>query len=144
MVVMNIVYAVISYPAGALSDRIGRNGIVLVGIAMLVIADLVLAFGDTIPIVLLGVVFWGLHMGLTQGLLATIVADTAPADSRGTAFGIFYPASDIALLIASVIAGALWEAYGPRMTFLTGAGFTALALLGLLILWSRRVTILVT
>ena len=138
MVVMNIVYAVVSYPAGVLSDRIGRNGIIFVGIAMLVVADLILAFGTAVPVVLLGVVFWGLHMGLTQGLLATLVADTAPPDLRGTAFGMFNLASGITLLAASVIAGGLWDAYGPRMTFLAGAAFTIVALFGLLIVWSRR------
>jgi MFS family permease len=133
MVVMNIIYALSSYPAGSLSDRIGRNGILLVGIAMLIVADLTLAFAATIPAVLLGVVFWGLHMGLTQGLLATLVADTAPERLRGTAFGIFNLASGVAMLIASVIAGGLWDAYGPRFTFLAGAGFTAIALIGLII-----------
>ena len=77
-------------------------------------------------------------MGLTQGLLATLVADTAPEDMRGTAFGMFNLASGVALLIASVIAGGLWDAYGHRMTFLVGAGFTAIALIGLLIVWGRR------
>jgi MFS family permease len=133
MVIMNIVYALVAYPAGALSDRIGRNGILFVGIGMLIVSDLILAFGTTIPAVLFGVVFWGLHMGLTQGLLAALVADTAPEDMRGTAFGVFNLASGIALLIASVIAGVLWDVYGPRMTFLVGAGFTAIALLGLLL-----------
>ena len=138
MVVMNIVYAVVAYPAGALSDRIGRNSILFIGIAMLIVADLVLAFGSTVSAVLFGVVFWGLHMGLTQGLLATLVADTAPEDMRGTAFGMFNLASGVALLIASVIAGGLWDAYGPRMTFLVGAGFTAFSLIGLLIVWGRK------
>ncbi len=133
MVVMNVIYALSSYPAGSLSDRIGRNGILLVGISMLIVADLTLAFAATIPAVLLGVVFWGLHMGLTQGLLATLVADTAPERLRGTAFGIFNLASGVAMLIASVIAGGLWDAYGPRFTFLAGAGFTAIALIGLII-----------
>ena len=138
MVVMNIIYALSSYPAGSLSDRIGRNGILLVGIAMLIVADLTLAFAATIPAVLLGVVFWGLHMGLTQGLLATLVADTAPERLRGTAFGIFNLASGVAMLIASVIAGGLWDAYGPRFTFLAGAGFTAIALIGLIITQRHR------
>ena len=141
MVVMNVVYAVVSYPAGVLSDRIGRNGIIFVGIAMLVVADLVLAFGTTVPVVLVGVVFWGLHMGLTQGLLATLVADTAPPDLRGTAFGMFNLASGVAMLAASVIAGGLWDVYGPRMTFLAGAAFTAIALVGLLIVWSRKTVV---
>jgi MFS family permease len=131
MVVMNIVYALVSYPAGALSDRIGRNGILFVGIGMLVVADLILAFGTSVPAVLLGVAFWGLHMGLTQGLLATLVVDTAPAHLRGTAFGIFNLAGGLAMLAASVIAGGLWDSYGPRMTFLAGAAFTAAALAGI-------------
>jgi MFS family permease len=134
MVVMNIVYAFVSYPAGALSDRVGRNGILVTGIAMLVAADLILAFATTVPAVLAGVVFWGLHMGLTQGLLATLVADTAPEDLRGTAYGIFNLAGGIAMLIASVIAGGLWDTYGPRMTFAAGAAFTAVALAGLLLM----------
>ncbi|MEQ1710017.1 MAG: MFS transporter [Hyphomicrobium sp.] len=134
MVVMNIVYALISYPAGAMSDRIGRNGILVVGISLLIVADLILAFATNVPAVLLGVLFWGLHMGLTQGLLATLVADSAPEDLRGTAFGIFNLAGGVAMLIASVIAGGLWDAYGSRMTFLAGAAFTAIALLGLLIM----------
>ena len=144
MVVMNIVYAMMAYPAGVLSDRIGRHGILIVGIAMLIVADLFLAFGSSVPVVMLGVVFWGLHMGLTQGLLATIVADTAPQDLRGTAFGIFYLASGIAMLIASVIAGTLWDAYGPQTTFLVGAAFTAVALAGLLILIKREETSVAT
>ncbi len=138
MVVMNVVYAVVAYPAGVLSDRIGRNGILFVGIGMLIVADLILAFSTSVSAVLSGVVFWGLHMGLTQGVLATLVADTAPEDLRGTAFGVFNLASGIALLIASVIAGGLWDAYGPRMTFLAGAAFTALAMAGLFIVHLQR------
>ena len=138
MVVMNIVYALVSYPAGALSDRIGRHGILIFGIAMLIVADLILAFGTTVWVALLGVVFWGLHMGLTQGLFATLVADTAPEELRGTAFGIFNLILGVAMLIASVIAGGLWDAFGPRMTFLAGASVTTIALLSLLVVQSRR------
>jgi MFS family permease len=137
MIVMNIVYALVSYPAGSLSDRIGRNGILLGGIGMLVVADLILAVSTSVSGVLLGVVFWGLHMGLTQGLLATLVADTAPDDLRGTAFGVFNLATGIAMLVASVIAGGLWDAFGPMMTFFAGAAFTAIALIGLLVAQSR-------
>ena len=132
MVVMNIVYALAAYPAGALSDRFGRQAVLIVGVATLVVADLLLAFTTSVPILLLGVVFWGLHMGLTQGLLATLVADTAPADLRGTAFGVFNLTSGVAMLVASVVAGALWDVYGPVATFLAGAAFTAIASVGLL------------
>jgi MFS family permease len=137
MIVMNVVYAVVSYPAGALSDRFGRHGILFVGIGMLVVADLILAFGVTVRSVLIGVVFWGLHMGLTQGLLSALVADAAPQDLRGTAFGVFNVASGVAMLIASVLAGALWDVYGARMTFLAGAAFTAAAMGCLMVVWAR-------
>jgi len=138
LVVMNIAYAFSAYPAGVLSDRIGRSSVLVSGVALLVVADLVLAFGATMPWVVVGTVFWGLHMGLTQGLLATLVADTAPEDLRGTAFGLFNLAGGVAMLLASVIAGALWEASGPNMTFLAGAIFSSMALVGLIITQRRR------
>ena len=137
LVVMNIAYALSAYPAGIVSDRVGRNGLMMIGVALLIVADLVLAFGATMFWLTVGTVLWGLHMGLTQGLLATLVADSAPDDMRGTAFGIFNLTSGIAMLIASAMAGALWDFYGPRMTFLAGAALTSLALTGLLIVRLR-------
>jgi len=137
LVVMNVVYALSAYPAGVVSDRLGRTGVLLIGIATLIAADLVLAAADHVAIVLFGVALWGLHMGLTQGLLATLIADTAPADLRGTAFGLFNFASGIALLAASVIAGLLWDHFGPAATFIAGAGVSALALAGLAALSKR-------
>jgi MFS family permease len=137
LIVMNIIYAFASYPAGLISDRIGRHAILLGGIFMLVLADLILAFSTAFPVVLIGVVFWGLHMGLTQGLLSAMVADTAPEDLRGTAFGLFNFASGVAMLAASVIAGLLWDGFGPKMTFLAGAAFTALSLIGLIFVQTR-------
>jgi MFS family permease len=128
MVVMNVVYAAAAWPAGALSDRIGRYGLLAGGFALLVVADLVLAFGSNIAAIALGTALWGLHMGLTQGLLASLVADTAPADLRGTAFGMFNLITGVAMLAASVVAGALWDAIGPTGTFVAGAVFTAAAL----------------
>ncbi len=139
MVVMNIVYALSAWPAGALSDRIGRFGVLACGFALLLVADLVLAFGTSVAAVGLGAGLWGLHMGMTQGLLAALVADTAPAELRGTAFGMFNLVTGLAMLTASVIAGALWDVVGPQGTFLAGAGFTALALAALPIL-RRRIT----
>jgi MFS family permease len=131
MVVMNVVYALAAWPAGALSDRIGRFGVLGVGFAVLVLADLVLAFVPNVAGIGLGVALWGLHMGLTQGLLASQVADTAPASLRGTAFGMFNLVTGIATLVASVLAGALWDAIGPAGTFIAGAAFTAFALAAL-------------
>jgi MFS family permease len=131
MVVMNVVYAFASWPAGALSDTLGRYGVIVAGFALLIAADLVLALGGNVTLVMIGVALWGLHMGLTQGTLAALVADTAPEQLRGTGFGMFNLASGLAQLAASVIAGALWGVFGPEGTFLAGAAFTAVALAAL-------------
>lgn len=131
MIVMNIVYTFSAWPAGALSDQIGRYRLLTAGFALLIVADLVLALGGSVTTVMIGVAFWGLHMGLTQGLLSALVADTAPAELRGTAFGMFNLVSGVAMLAASVIAGALWDVIGPAGTFLAGAAFTAIALAAL-------------
>ena len=133
-VVMNVAYSAVSYPVGCLSDRIGRHGLLAGGFIVLVIADLVLAISANVWWVMFGVMLWGLHLGLTHGILAALVADTSPARLRGTAFGIFNLFSGIALLLASVIAGGLWEWYGAPVTFYTGAVFTTTALLGLFVL----------
>ena len=135
MVVMSIVYALIAYPAGVAADR-GRAPLLLAsGLLALIAADLVLARAASPLPVLAGAALWGLHMGLTQGLLAALVAASAPEDLRGSAFGAFNLVCGIALLIASVLAGALWDAYGPALTFYVGAAFTTLAAAGL---WLRR------
>jgi MFS family permease len=128
LVVMNVIYALSAWPAGALSDRIGRYTVLASGFAILIAADLALALAPNVATVALGAALWGLHMGLTQGILASLIADTAPADLRGTAFGMFNLVAGIATLAASVIAGVLWDAFGPQVTFLAGAIFTALAL----------------
>jgi MFS family permease len=131
MVVMNIVYALSAWPAGALSDAVGRFGVLAAGFALLILADLALALGSGIAAIGAGVALWGLHMGLTQGVLATLIADTAPAELRGTAFGLFNLVTGIAMLVASLVAGALWDALGPSATFLAGAAFAALAMIAL-------------
>jgi len=128
LVVMNIVYALSAYPLGALSDRIDRKLMLAAGFAALIGADIVLAFAPNLWIVMGGVALWGLHMGMTQGLLSALVANEAPANLRATAFGVFNLASGIALLLASLIAGCLWEVIGPSATFIAGAVFTALGL----------------
>jgi MFS family permease len=132
LVLMNVVYAVAAYPAGALSDRMSRVPLLASGILLLIAADLALALLPSIGGVALGVILWGLHMGLTQGLLATLVADTSPAELRGTAYGFFNLSGGLAMLTASVIAGVLWDIAGPQGTFLAGAGLAITALAGLL------------
>jgi MFS family permease len=132
MVAMNVVYAASAYPFGKLSDRVDHRALLALGLVVLIGADLVLAMNDHLATVLAGVALWGIHMGMTQGLLATMVADATPADLRGTAFGFFNLVSGIAMLAASVVAGLLWDRLGASFTFLAGAAFSAVALLGLL------------
>jgi MFS family permease len=129
LVIMNVVYAVSSYPAGAAADRFDRRVLLSIGLVVLIVADLLLATAGNVSIVLIGVAVWGLHMGLTQGLLATLVAAVAPEDLRGTAFGVFNLVSGGFLLLASVIAGFLWGSYGAYATFMAGAVFSGLTLI---------------
>ena len=139
MVAMNLVYAASAYPFGRLSDRSSHTGLLAAGLMVLIVADAVLASGFSRWTLFAGVGLWGIHMGMTQGLLATMVADTAPADLRGTAYGVFNLVSGLALLVASGFAGWLWDRQGPETTFLAGAVFALIALLGLL--RARRVNI---
>lgn len=131
LVVMNVFYALASYPAGVLADVGGRYRVLIVGVGFLVLADLVLAFAPGIGGVAVGVALWGLHMGFTQGLLATLVADTSPPELRGTAFGMFNLLTGGALLAASVVAGILWDTFGAHGAFLSGAALATAAFLGL-------------
>ena len=131
MVVMNLVYALSAYPFGKLSDRMSHRKLLALGLAVLIAADLVLASNDHWGVTLAGVALWGLHMGMTQGLLAAMVAHTAPADLRGTAYGFFSLLSGIAMLAASVVAGLLWDQFGASVTFHAGAVFCVIALAGL-------------
>ncbi len=131
MVAMNLVYAASAYPFGKLSDRMSHTTLLALGLVVLIAADLVLAMNGHWVTVLAGVALWGIHMGMTQGLLATMVADTAPADLRGTAFGFFNLMSGLAMLVASVVAGLLWDRLGASFTFHAGAGFCVIALAGL-------------
>ena len=129
MVAMNLVYAASAYPFGWLSDRVSHSRLLVAGLLVLILADAVLAVSTDWVSLLIGVALWGVHMGMTQGLLATMVADTAPADLRGTAFGLFNLVSGVAMLVASVVAGWLWETQGASFTFVGGGVFAVLALL---------------
>ncbi len=132
MVAMNVIYAASAYPFGKLSDSMSHKRLLALGLAVLIAADLVLANDDHWTTVLLGVALWGVHMGITQGLLARMVADVTPADLRGTAYGFFNLMSGLAMLVASVLAGLLWDRLGAAFTFYAGAAFCVLAALGLL------------
>jgi len=133
LVAMNLAYTAIAYPAGIAADRGHRRALLFGGLSTLIVSDLLIAQVSSLGVFFAAILLWGVHMGLTQGLLSTLVADTAPAGLRGTAFGVFHLVSGVALLGASVIAGALWQGFGAAATFYAGAAFTALALVGLLL-----------
>ena len=137
LVIMSLAYSLSAYPIGVLSDRVNRLALLAVGLVLILLADLVLAFAAGIVWVGIGVVLWGLHMGFTQGLQATLIAETAPAELRGTAFGMFNLVTGVALLVASIVAGALWDLAGPQGTFLAGAAFTVVTLAGLFVIRGR-------
>jgi len=132
LVVMNIAYSLSAYPVGVLSDRMDRVTVLIAGILLLIAADAILALLPGMAGLMIGTALWGLHMGFTQGSFAALIADTAPPELRGTAFGIFNLATGMALLLASVVAGLLWDQVGPQGTFLAGAAFASVALVGLL------------
>jgi MFS family permease len=130
MAVMSVTYAASAYPAGRLADKMSRRPLLVAGCFFLLMADVILAVAGDVVVVMIGVAFWGIHMGLTQGLLATLIADASQPELRGSAFGVFSFVSGISLLCASVLAGFLWDQFGPSATFLSGAVLTAVALLG--------------
>lgn len=131
MVVMNVIYSLSAYPFGRLSDQVSHTKLLALGLVVLIGADLLLAISDQWEVMLAGFGLWGVHMGMTQGLLATMIAHTAPADLRGTAYGFFNLVSGLAMLLASAMAGLLWDRLGPAFTFYAGAVFCLLALAGL-------------
>lgn len=137
LVLMSLAYSLSAYPIGVLADQMDRVMILIIGLALLILADLVLALATTIQGVGVGVVLWGLHMGFTQGLLATLIAEAAPAELRGTAFGMFNLIAGLVLFLASVIAGALWDVAGPQGTFFAGAGFAVTTVTALLFIRSQ-------
>ena len=138
MVAMNLVYAASAYPFGKLSDTVNHRSLLALGLAVLIASDLLLGLAGHWSVAMLGVALWGVHMGMTQGLLAAMVAATAPEDLRGTAYGMFNLLSGLAMLVSSVLAGVLWDGFGSSATFLAGAGFCVLTLLGLLVLRLRQ------
>jgi MFS family permease len=133
LVVMNVAYMCSAYPAGVLADRLPRHRLLMVGASVLVISNLVLAVASTPALTLLGTALWGLHMGLTEGIFAAMVADAAPAELRGTAFGVFNLLRGVLLLFASVIAGLLWDQAGPAATFVTAAVLTTFSMVLLMV-----------
>lgn len=132
MVAMNFFYSISAYPFGKLSDRVSHKALLALGLVVLIAADLVLAIDGHWSVMLAGVALWGIHMGMTQGLLAAMVSNTVPADLRGSAFGFFHLASGLAMLVASILAGLLWDQMGASWTFYGGAVISGVALLGVL------------
>lgn len=141
LIVMYAVYSLASYPVGRLSDKIRREWFLIAGFIVLMMADMVLAYAQNLYVGLIGIGLWGFHMGLSKGTLETLVADTCPSNYRGTSYGIFNLFSAIALLIASTIAGILWDQFGPKATFLASAAISLLSLLLFVVskpIWSKR------
>lgn len=137
LVVMNIVYALGAYPAGIASDKYPAHMLLGWGLAFLILADLSLALWSGLLGAFTGIALWGLHMALTQGLMAKLIADRAPVELRGSAYGLFNLATGLTMLLASLLAGLLWNSFGAGATFLAGASFAFIALIGLLIFKSR-------
>lgn len=131
MVAMNLVYSLTAYPFGKLSDSMSHSKLLQWGLLVLILADIVLALSGHWSTLLIGVALWGIHMGMTQGLLAAMVAHTAPPELRGTAFGMFNLMSGLALLLASTGAGVLWETFGAASTFYAGAIICVVTLIGM-------------
>jgi len=140
LIAMNLVYAASAYPLGRLADSMSHAGLLAAGLLVLIAADAALAWDGHWSAVWLGVLLWGLHMGMTQGLLAAMIADTAPADLRGTAFGFFNLASGISMLFAGALAGLLWDSFGAAYTFIGGGLFGAAALVAIVLRGARADT----
>jgi MFS family permease len=138
LVVMSATYLLTAYPAGKLSDHMSRHLLLAIGCVVMIAADLMLAFAPSLPWVIAGIAVWGVHMGLTEGLIAALTADYAPATLRGTAFGVVNLARGVMQLIASALAGGLWTLYGPEATFLSGAGLSVLTVIMALAMRSPR------
>jgi MFS family permease len=127
LVLMNVVFALTAYPMGKLADVVNPMRLLAAGLVVLVAADVLLAVSPGLATTAVGVALWGLHMGMTQGVLAALVAANAPEGLRGTAFGVFYLVSGVAMLIASVLAGFVWDRFGAPVTFYSGAAFAIAA-----------------
>jgi len=138
--IMSLVFALTAYPAGRLQDRIGARPLLLLGLAVLIVADLVLALAGSLVGIFIGIGLWGLHMGLTQGVLSALIAGAAPERLRGTAFGLFGLVLGVATLVASLVAGVLWDRIGPEATFEAGAAFAAAAFIAFLISHASKST----
>lgn len=138
LVIMNFAYTLSAYPAGVLSDKMDRRMVMGVGIFILFLSEIVLAIAPNLIVLMVGIILWGLHLGLTQGLLAALVAEASPPSLKGTAFGIFHFVSGVLTLGASLIAGILWEIIGPAATYFGGATFALASLLGLLLLYMNK------
>jgi len=134
LVVFNAVYAAVSAPAGALSDKLGRRRIIILGWLVYVLAYLGFALASASWQLWLLFALYGVYYGLAEGVARAFVADLVPDEKRGTAYGLFHGVVGIALLPASIIAGWLWQVISPAAPFYFGAGLACLAMIGLLVL----------
>jgi len=133
-VIMNATYAIVAVPFGHLADKVGFFILIVYGFLILVLSDIILAFTNSIEWMLVGIIFWGIHLGMTQGLLLAMVAQLSPLEFRGTIFGLFHAIMGVALLIASLIAGYLWQYYNSGLIFIVSAIITSVGIM-FFILW---------
>ena len=138
LVAFNVGFLALAYPAGALSDRMSPRSILMAGMGVLVVANFLLAQDIGLLGLTVGILLWGAHMALTQGIFARMVADVAPDHLRATSFGAFYFVSGIGTLLASLAAGFIWDRDGAATTFIAGAGAAAVALAMLSLLEQPR------
>jgi len=138
LAIFNLAYVALAYPAGILSDRMSPRSILMVGMAVLIAGNLVLAETSGFAGLVIGTALWGAHMALTQGIFARMIADSAPEELRATSFGAFWFVTGIAALLASLGAGWLWDRHGSSATFLTSAAIAAAALAMLSLLQDER------
>jgi MFS family permease len=131
LVMFNLVYTLIATPAGMLSDKLGRRGLLIVG--WLVYAAVYAGFAVANAPWQVWILFaaYGVYYGVVEGVSRAFVADMVPVEKRGTAYGWYNGVLSIALLPASLIAGWLWEAVSPASTFYFGAGLAFLAAIGI-------------
>lgn len=135
LVAFNLVYALISTPAGVLSDKVGRKGVIALGWSIYALVYLGFALASDLWQVWLLFVIYGIYYGMTEGVARALVADVVPMGKRGTAFGVYNAAVGVTALPASIIAGWLWQAVSPAAPFYFGAllaGGATVALLALI------------
>lgn len=133
----NAVYALLATPAGVLSDKLGRKGIIALGWTVFALTRLGFALASSPLHIVLLFALYGVYYALSEGVAKALIADMVPEERRGTAYGLYYGVVGTFALPASIIAGWIWQAFNPAAPFLLGAGLSFLAVTALLTLIRR-------